>query len=170
MSLNPQQELLEAHEAWAEAIFRHLFFRLSDRERALELVQEVFLRVWQTLVRGERVENMRAFLYRIAHNLIIDEYRKTKSSSLEALNEETGFEPVGGDENDLVAELERVEIIAQLHQVPTPYREALVYRYVDDLPVKEIATLLGETENVISVRIHRGLGKLRQLILQHGNA
>ena len=170
MSLNPQQELLEAHETWAEAIFRHLFFRLSDRERALELVQEVFLRVWQTLIRGEKVENMRAFLYRIAHNLIIDEYRKTKSPSLEALNEETGFEPAGSDEDDLVAELEGAEIVAQLHLVPTPYREALIYRYVDDLPVKEIATLLGETENVISVRIHRGLGKLRQLISNHGNA
>ncbi len=161
-----RHQLLEAHDAWSKAIFRHLSFRVRDRERVLELTQEVFLRAWQMLSRGEKVENMRALLYRIARNLTIDEYRKPKTESLDALTEATDFEPVDPREENLVDQLDGARMRELVLKLEPLYREPLVYRYIDDLAVKEIASLLGETENVISVRLHRGLAKLRELILK----
>ena len=64
----------EAFETLADPLFRHAFFRLSDRERAYDLVQEAFLKTWDHLVAGGEVRHFRSFLYRTLNNLIIDEY------------------------------------------------------------------------------------------------
>ena len=71
-----------AYADYADAIFRHCAFRLMNRERGKELMQETFLRIWIELGKGVEVLNMRAFLYRIANNLIIDDVRKKKEMSL----------------------------------------------------------------------------------------
>ena len=75
-----------------DAIFRHCYFRVFDRERARDLVQETFLKTWEYLTRGHDIENIRAFLYRVATNLIIDDSRRKKEISLEQLSE-SGFDP-----------------------------------------------------------------------------
>src|SRR6266566_458854 len=88
-----EQLFIQVYDQFADAIFRHCWFRVSDRERAKDLTQETFVKVWKILDRGESVENMRAYLYRIANNLIIDHYRKKKDVSLDLLQED-GFEPL----------------------------------------------------------------------------
>src|SRR3989344_4442190 len=86
-----QAQFAAVFEKHSDELFRHCHLRLSDRQRALELTQETFLRAWGYVVKGEEVHQWRAFLYRILNNLIVDEYRKHKSQSLDALleNEET---------------------------------------------------------------------------------
>ena len=72
----------KAYDELSDAIFRHCWFRIGDRERAKDLMQETFTKSWQYISRGEKVDNLKAFLYRVANNLIIDEYRKKKELSL----------------------------------------------------------------------------------------
>ena len=76
---------LAAFEENADALFRHASYRVSDRERARDLTQDTFLKTWDYLSGGGEIRNFKSFLYRTMHNLIIDEYRKKKSSSLDAL-------------------------------------------------------------------------------------
>lgn len=166
-----EADYLEAFEAHSDALFRHAFFRLSSRERAQELTQEAFLKTWDFLRRGGDVRDFKSFLYRILNNLIIDEYRKKKSSSLdEILEDDMGaFEArmsEGGRSETETKLDERVlgeRIRERVKDLPEMYRTAVTMRFVDELSPKEIAELLGESENVISVRIHRGLAKLRTL-------
>lgn len=164
-----EHEFLLAYESHADELFRHCLFRISDRERAKELAQETFMRAWEYLAAhpGEQVLNMRALLYRIARNLIIDEYRSHKryNQSLDELTEESGFE-VSDDRAHKAIEqgAEMSRVLALMDELPNATREVLALRYNDDMPVKEIAELLGETENVISVRIHRGLAALKKRI------
>src|SRR3989338_4735544 len=90
-----QDEFLQAYEAYNDAIFRYCYFRVYDRERARELSQETFMKAWEYLSRtGKKIENLRAFLYKIATNLIIDNSRQKgkKTVSLDQLHEE-GFDP-----------------------------------------------------------------------------
>lgn len=164
----------EAFEAYSDELFRHASIRLSDRERAMELTQECFMRVWQYVQKGEEVEELRPFLYRTLRNLIIDEYRKHKSVSLEALaqrNEADVEDFLKPDEsNTLEAAIERHEgaqALEVLKELPEPYREAVTLRYVDGLSPTEIAGLIGESENVVSVRVHRGLKKMRAILENH---
>lgn len=162
---------LEAFEAHSDALFRHAFFRISNRDRAQELTQEAFLKTWDFLRKGGDVHDFKSFLYRILNNLIIDEYRKKKSSSLdEILEDDTGaFEArmSEGSRMDTEAELDEkvmgARIRERISELPAMYREAVTMRFIDELTPKEIAEMLGESENVISVRIHRGVSKLKQL-------
>lgn len=158
-----EEQFLAWHDQFADAIFRHCFFRLSDREKAKDVAQETFIRLWKYLAEGKEIVNMRAFLYRIANNLVIDEYRKKEMFSLDQMQEETGFD-ISFDPKRAIEsrdEFERAQML--IDQIPDPYREALVMRHIDGLSVKEIARIVGVSENVISVRIHRAMEKLKTL-------
>jgi RNA polymerase sigma-70 factor, ECF subfamily len=162
-----QQQFLDAFDAHADALVRHGFYRLGDREKALDAVQDTFTKTWEYLVKGGDVHEYRAFLYRTLNNLIVDEYRKKRAVSLDALlNEETVTEgsfadlKTGGLE-ELTETLDARLVLKELPHLPESYREVITMRYIDELGPKEIAEILGERENVISVRIHRALKWLR---------
>jgi RNA polymerase sigma-70 factor (ECF subfamily) len=167
-----QHSFEEAFEAYSDELFRHASIRLSDRERARELTQETFMKVWVYAQKGTAdIRELRPFLYRTLRNLIIDEYRKHKATSLEAMAERAQVDVedlMSPDEsNTLEAAVGRHEgarALGALRELAEPYREAVTMRYVDGLSPQEIAGLIGESENVVSVRVHRGLKKLRALL------
>ena len=160
-----EKRFLEAYEAHSDALFRHCYFRVYSRERARDLTQETFTKTWDYLLQGKEIENLRAFLYQVATNLIIDESRKRKKQtelSLERL-QEVGFDPGEDESGRLIARADGKMLLPLLSQIDSKYGEVIVMRYIDDLSPQEIAEVTGESENVISVRIHRGLKKLRKL-------
>jgi len=163
MESSYEQQFLAVYDKYADALFRHCYFRIYDRELAKDLVQEAFSRTWSLLAEGQQIENLRAFLYRVVHNLIIDEVRKKKPLSLEQLAEE-GFSPTNQSSADWGNQLDAKEAAAKLALLEESYRLVVTMRFIDDLSPKEIASTLGISENVVSVRIHRGLKKLRQLM------
>lgn len=156
-----EKEFLGWHEQFSDAIFRHCFFRLSDRDKAKDITQETFMRLWNYVSLGKEVENVRAFLYKIANNLIIDDYRRKETLSLDQMHEEQGFDPGYEVRGDIEVRDEYQRALKIIEDLPVLYREALVMRHIDGLSVKEIARITGETENVISVRIHRAIQKLK---------
>lgn len=156
-----EEQFLAWHDQFADAIFRHCFFRLSDRDKAKDATQETFIRFWKYLAEGNDIENVRAFLYKIANNLIIDEYRKKETFSLDQMQEETGFDRGYDVRGEIETRDEYDRLLASMKVLPEEYREALVMRHVDGLSVKEIARIVGVSENVISVRIHRAIEKIR---------
>ncbi|MBX9765248.1 RNA polymerase sigma factor, partial [Patescibacteria group bacterium] len=83
MAGNAEEEFLAAYNTHSDALFRHAFFRLSDRERALDLTQDTFIKAWDYVRGGGDVRSPKSFLFRILNNLIIDEYRRSKSESLD---------------------------------------------------------------------------------------
>ncbi len=158
-----EELFLKLYEEYVGSIFRHCYFRVSSRDTAEDLTQEAFMRVWDYLAEGKTIDNPKAFLYRVAENLIVDYYRKKKELSLDALAE-SGFDPVGDNEDpilDYAAGRQAREAIKKL--APT-HREILVLRYVDDLSIRDIALVIGQSENVVSVRIHRGVQKLKEIL------
>lgn len=165
------REFLRAYDEYSDAIFRHCYFRLSDRERALEISQETFTRAWDYLSQGKEIRSMKPFLYRVASNLIVEEYRKHKSVSLDAilddeLQGEGSVAELRDDESTgrMIDLLDGRRAMDALKKLPEQYREVLVLRFVDGLSPKEIALFLEERENTVSVRIHRGLARLKEII------
>jgi RNA polymerase sigma-70 factor (ECF subfamily) len=163
MNTDFEQHFLKVYKENADAIFRFCYLRLSDREIARDVAQDTFMKVWQHAYKGEKIDNLRAFMFMTARNLIIDNYRKKKASSLDALMEE-GFD-VGVEISESVVDaFDGERAMALLGTIPEKYRDAIYLQYVEGLSVKEIAEITGETENNISVRIHRGLQKLRSIL------
>ncbi len=166
MSDSANQHFRRLYESYSDAIFRHCYYRLNDRERALDLVQDTFLRTWQYLGAGHTIDNMRAFLYRVANNLIIDDRRKKQLLSLDQLKED-GFEPASNADQRLKNTIEAGDVLSTLNRLEPNEREVVLMRYVNDLKPKEIAEILDESPNVISVRLHRAVKHLREILRTH---
>ena len=164
--MNQEKAFLKAFDQHADALYRHCYFRVSDAETARDIVSETFTRTWDYLVKGKTIENMKPFLYRTLNHLIIDEYRKKSTESLDALLHEqdvpeSAFEElVGGNRDDFEFALDAQRVPELLAAMPQHYRDVVVMRYVDGLAPAEIAVLTGDTVNTVSVRIHRGVAWL----------
>lgn len=165
-----EEHFLKAFEEYGDALFRHAYLRISDRERAVDVVHDTFAKVWSYVRDGHEVKSFRPFLYKVLNNLIIDEYRKTKEASLDALFEVDGVDEGSFSEltedsvESLTAQLDGRQALELVSELPDVYREVLILRFVDELGPKEMTELIEETENVISVRLHRGLKLLRALM------
>ncbi len=161
-----QDEFLQAYETHADAIFRYCYFRVYNRERARELSQETFMKAWEYISRtGKKIENLRAFLYKIATNLVIDESRQKgkKTVSLDQLHDE-GFDPGEDRTEDWKNGIDNQAVLHAIERLDDKYREVVWLRYMQDLSVKEIAHILEDNENNVSVKIHRGLTQLRNIL------
>ncbi len=165
-----EERFLAAFDEYGDALFRHAFLRISDREKAIDVVHDTYTKIWSYIRNGHEIESFRPFLYKVLNNLIIDEYRKTKESSLDALFEQDGVDEGTFSElsestvESLAATIDGRQAFELLENLPDEYREVIVLRFVDGLGPKEIAALVEESENIVSVRIHRGLKMLRDKI------
>lgn len=165
-----EERFLKAFEEYSDALFRHASIRLSDRERAIELTHDAFTKAWSYVQGGNEIDSYRPFLYKILNNLIIDEYRKRREDSLDALLERDGvdegtFEELHQGSLEEVADaMDARRALDKVGELPDVYREVLTLRFVDGLGPKDIAQLIEESENVVSVRLHRGLKALRELL------
>ena len=159
---------MKAFDEYNDALFRHAFLRISNREKAIDVVHDTFTKVWSYLRNGYEIDNFRPFLYKVLNNLIIDEYRRKKESSLDALLEIDGVDEGSFAElsestaEALAATIDGKKAFELLEELPDQYREVIILRFVDQLGPREISDLIEESENVVSVRIHRGLKMLRQ--------
>lgn len=165
-----EERFLKAFDEYGDALFRHATLRVSDRERATDLVHDTYAKVWTYVRNGHEIEQYRPFLYKVLNNLIVDEYRKNRESSLDALFEQEGVDEGSFDElsensvESLAATIDGRKAFELLETLPDVYREVIVLRFIDGLGPKEISELIEESENVVSVRLHRGLRTLRNAI------
>jgi len=168
---NPEERFLKAFDEYADALFRHAVYRLSDRERAVEIVHDTYTKVWGYVRGGHEIETYKSFLYKVINNLIIDEYRRRKEYSLDGMLSEEGIdegtfpELNTGNADEIMFSLDAKQALELLGELPPVYREVMTLRFVDGLGPKEISELIEETENVVSVRLHRALKLLKEKIL-----
>ena len=155
--------LAAAHQDFGEALNRHSFFKLHNRALGNDLVQDTFIKTWSYLVKGGKIDVMKAFLYHVLNNLIVDEYRKRKTVSLDLLLEK-GFEPgTPSTAESLFTALDGKAALALIARLPEKYRKIMKMRYVQDLSIAEMSVLTGQSKNAITVQAHRGLEKLKLL-------
>lgn len=159
-----EEEILKAYDSYADSIFRFCLYRVYDRETAADITQETFLHLLEYLIKGNAVEFTKSFLYRTANNIIIDYSRKQKEVSLDNLMEK-GFDPADKIEK---LGLDEKQLIDTIKKIREDYSTPLLLRYVEDLKPKEIAEVLGKSQNEISVKIYRGLKKLKKILTEGG--
>lgn len=164
--LNPDSKMARftrVYEEQSPALLRFCTFKLSNKEKAIDLVSDTFMRTWQYLQQGNIIENEKSFLYTTARHLIIDEYRKKKNISLEVLIS-AGFEVSIDGEKDIYSRIDNDFLVLEVSKLPSVYRSIIIMRYVNDLSVSHISKLTGNSQNNISVKIHRGILKLREIL------
>lgn len=160
-----KEEFTKAYDTYAAPILRHITFRVSNEAIAQDLTQETFFRAWRFISSKNgaiKIKSFKAFLYRIANNLVIDYYRKKKETiSLEDIQEKELIVQARQEE-EVEARIEKAAMEKHLDELKDEYRQILLYRYVDDLSVSEISEIIGKTKDNVSVTIHRALKSLRK--------
>ena len=155
--------LLNRHK---DRLFNYIFFIVRSRELAEDLFQETFVKVIVTLQQGRYVNDGKfsAWITRIAHNLVIDQFRVERNENLIS-NDETEFDLLndarlseGTVENRIVNEQVLCEVRALIDELPDCQREVVFMRYYQDLSFKDIADITG-------VSINTALGRMRYAVL-----
>jgi RNA polymerase sigma-70 factor (ECF subfamily) len=153
-----------AYVNYKRGLLRYAAGKTDDGALTEDLVQNTFLKTWAYLVRGGKVDVMEAFLFHILKALIIDEYRKRKTTSLDVLIKK-GFEPAIDETKRLMDTLDGKQIVALIDKLPVAYRKIMRMRYIQDLSLKEISLITGQSRNTVAVQTHRGLKKLKLLYI-----
>ena len=154
--------LSTAHHDYSKRLNLHAFFKLHDHALGQDLVQDTFMKTWRYLASNGKIDVMKSFLYHVLNNLIIDEYRKRKASSLDVLLER-GYEPSADPRERTANALDGRAALLLIARLPVRYQKVMRMRYMQDLSLSEMATITGLSKNTIAVQLHRGLNKLKLL-------
>jgi RNA polymerase sigma-70 factor (ECF subfamily) len=155
--------LLERHQS---GVYSYIFFIVRNKELAEDIFQETFVKAIVTIKQGRYTENgkFRAWINRIAHNLIIDNYRQEKSEQTVSNDdcEVDLFNNARLSEGTVEDDMIKAQILSDVKRLidflPNNQREVLLLRYYRDLSFKEIADITG-------VSINTALGRMRYAIL-----
>lgn len=149
------------YQRYVGKIYRFIFFRIKEQEQVDDLTNEVFLRTWQQLSDSLKIDNLSAYLYKTARHLIIDHYRSRREQvnieSIELVDESSDLPA------ELLSDQAVGELLKNIDKLRDDYREVLLLRYVADLSIKEIATVIDKSPGAVKVAIHRAIKKLKDI-------
>jgi RNA polymerase sigma-70 factor (ECF subfamily) len=156
---------VEAYDLFAPKLYRHALFRTSSPEVAEDIASETFTRAWEVIrEKANEIRHLKAFLYRIADNLIIDHYRKNARAAIPISEEiEETLRAPGDPHEQLDKTLAGEKMAGLLSKLRPETRDLLVMRYIDDLPIEHIAETTGRKKNAIYVALHRAVKELKEL-------
>jgi RNA polymerase sigma-70 factor (ECF subfamily) len=156
-------------------IIGYVFRMLGDYDASLDVTQEVFLKVYNSLTRYSSEYKFSTWLYRIAHNAAIDHMRRNPhvSQSLETENGEGAYQiqlecPQPNPEQDRERSEWRSEIDQVIRKLPTAYRELIVLRHRQDLSYDEIAEVTSLPLGTVKNRLFRAREMMREILIERG--
>ena len=155
------------YEAYYDKIYRYVMFKTGDTLEAEDLTEEVFLRMLESIGSFKwQGYPFTSWLFRIAHNLVIDYYRKAgrqKKTSLDDAMRVVGTDNVDVDRK-LDVELSIKEVKEAMGGLTRLQQEVLSLRFAGGLSVAETAEAMGKKENAVKALQHAAIKKLRTLL------
>jgi len=154
-----------------EKVLTHYIRRISASsiEDAEDILQEVFLNVYQNLNDFDESLKFSSWIYRIAHNKTISAWRKLKSrpKTISTDEENNLFDFIASDEN-IQKELERKcdakQLQKALEKVNEKYREVLVLKFLEEKDYREISDILKKPMGTVATLINRAKKNLREVL------
>jgi RNA polymerase sigma-70 factor (ECF subfamily) len=153
----------------------YIFRMLGDYEASLDVSQEVFIKVYNSLSRYSSDYKFSTWLYRIAHNAAIDHMRRNSVTpqSLETENADGTYQlqiecPNPTPEQDRERSEWRTEIENVVKRLPAPYRELILLRHSQDLSYDEIAEVTGLPLGTVKNRLFRAREMMREIFVERG--
>ena len=155
----------QIYDRYIEKIYRFIFFKVNSQEIAEDLASETFLKTWKVFKNEEKsIENMQAFLYKTARNLVIDYYRKNGKVQIVSVDNPSITDPSQNLEEKEMLRSDVNMVKAALTNLKDDYQNVIIWHYLDDLPIEEISYILGRTEDATRVLLHRALKSLKKEI------
>lgn len=164
-----QKAFEELYDQNADDIYRFIFFKTGKKEEANDLCSLSFLKTWEHIQKNSLLnkETLRALLYKITRNVIIDYYRSSRQDNVSLDDEENKIDVV--DENinielEISTQIDYELLSQKMMEIKNEYREIVVMRYVNELSLDEIAEITGKKKMNIRVLLHRALKALKDVM------
>ena len=156
-----EQALSAVYDAYYLPIYRYIYVHVGHRETSEDLTQQTFMRLLSALQAGDGPHTyLKAWLFRAATNLIVDDVRAAKHRDHAPLDEDTA----SSSELHLDTTLEVAEISAALAQLHAIQRTVITMRFLGEMSLDEIAHALNLTVGAVKAHQHRGLISLRAIL------
>ncbi len=146
-----------------ERVYKYLHYKTGDEHLAYDLTQEVFLHLLTGIGNYYEKAHFNAYLMRIAHNVLVDYWKRRKEASsiedIEFLSQMNTFEEAVSDKDALRR---------ALMKLPAEQREAVLLKFVAGLKSREIAEITNTNVSTVKSRIHLGKEKLKIILKEEG--
>jgi RNA polymerase sigma-70 factor (ECF subfamily) len=159
-------------ERYKGPVFNLMYRMTGCYEDAVDLAQETFIKAYEQLYRFRRGERFFPWIYTIGLNHARNHLRRrrnTQTIPVEDCDLGSGLDYLDQQEERMCSRLDSQRILKALDLLPFDYREALILRYYEEVPVEEIAASLKLSESGVRMRISRGLRKLREIVMRDGH-
>jgi RNA polymerase sigma-70 factor (ECF subfamily) len=150
-----------------DSIFRYIYFRIGDGEDAEDLTEQVFLKAWEALPRYQNQGSpLTSWLYKIAHNTVIDYYRFNKNTPVSV--EQIITEEINPDEKSTLQEVierEEAEVLVEaILRLAEEQQQVIILRFIEGLNHREVAEVLGKNEGACRMIQYRALLALQNIL------
>jgi len=159
-----KKKFSKIYDQYIGKIYRFVFLKVSSQDVAQDLTSETFLRGWESFKSRTDIENPQAFLYQIARNLVIDFYREKGKVNFVS----TESTPIIDPREDLEEkanfkfDLDKIKVV--LADLREDYQNVIIWHYLDDLPIQQVANMMDRSEDATRVLLHRALKSLKERV------
>lgn len=157
----------DLYTRYMEEIQRYIFFRVANRLDAEDLTETVFIKAWEALTASPAAEinNLRGWLYRIAHNQVIDHYRANRATSALPPDQALKDESPSPEAKSLGMDDQR-RLAASIQQLEASQQQVIICRFINGLSHAETAQVLNIKEGHVRVLQFRALQRLKEILAQ----
>jgi RNA polymerase sigma-70 factor (ECF subfamily) len=150
------------YEMHLDAIYRYVYLRVGEAALAEDMTEEVFVKAWEALPGFRPMKSpFTSWLYRIAHNLVVDHYRRESRVGVAAeLNPEAQPDLALSPEDILVEQENIAALAAAIKQLSDEEQQVIVLRFVEGMPHLQVAEVIGKSAAASRVIQHRALTAL----------
>jgi RNA polymerase sigma-70 factor (ECF subfamily) len=150
------------YELHLDSIYRYIYYRVGAAAEAEDLTEQVFLKAWEHIgAYDDRGLPFAAWLYRMAHNLVIDYHRTRKVA--EPLTEFL-VEKTAGPQETVERHMEMAEVAAALRRLNPDQQQIIILRFVQGCTHAEAAAIMGKSEGALRALQCRALTSLHELL------
>lgn len=154
----------EIYKLYFKKVYRYCRINVYDQALAQDICQESFVKAWKSIKHFEIDKpnwSIQAFLFTIARNLIIDNSRKKKNTSIENYEHiDSGEDPY--EKLDRITNIKNVQ--EALSRLEEEERQIIILRYFEELDSKEVSKILGVKDGALRVRQFRIMQKLKRIL------
>jgi RNA polymerase sigma-70 factor (ECF subfamily) len=163
-----QKALKEIFDKYHKKVYRIAYGVVRQREEALDIVQEVFIKLFHSIKNFKGKSHFYTYLYRMVMNTAIDHARKTGKQIISSLDVEGSFQPSDdlekGPERILLQKELEERVKLAMDKLPAEQRAALIFRDVEGLSYQEMAEAMGCSIGTVMSRLHYGRKRIQELL------
>ena len=157
--------LTALYDQYVDRIYSYIYHRVGHVEVAEDLTGQAFMRMLEAVRSGRPWHtSFSGWLYRIAHNLVIDHYRRRNRASFVDIDEVSAVSPEGGPFQSVEARLDSERLHGALRRVTEEQAQVITLRFLEGLSIAETAEIMGKTEGAIKALQYRAVMALRREI------